>query len=183
MCVRYYPTGVQILTGGSDRKLRYWEVLDGCLVRELEGSASGTINSLDISDDGSLFVTGGNDEVIKLWKYQEGITTHIGLGHSGVITTVRFSPDGNYIVSASASGSVFIWENPFRDENKGNESKTDLAAAQKANHDPAAGEAKEENIKDLPSAENTSRSGSSKHSSPTNCCKCKKICCICPNKQ
>lgn len=72
MSVRYYPTGVQILTAGADRKLAYWEVLDGSLVRELEGSRSGSVNSLDISPDGSLFVTGGNDEIVKLWKYQEG---------------------------------------------------------------------------------------------------------------
>lgn len=72
MCVRYFPTGVQIMTAGSDRKVAYWEVLDGSLVRELEGSPSGAINCLDISFDGALFVTGGNDQIVKLWKYQEG---------------------------------------------------------------------------------------------------------------
>ena len=41
-----------------------------------------------------------------------GITTHIGLGHSAVITSVCFSPDGKKIVSASASGSIFIWKIP-----------------------------------------------------------------------
>lgn len=72
MSVKYYPSGVQILTAGTDHKLSYWEVLDGSLVRELEGSPSGAINTVDISCDGSLFVTGGNDQVVKLWKYQEG---------------------------------------------------------------------------------------------------------------
>ena len=72
MCVQYYPTGVQVLTGGSDRKIAYWEILDGSLVRELEGSKSGAINWLDISHDGDVFVTGGNDQVVKLWKYCEG---------------------------------------------------------------------------------------------------------------
>lgn len=72
MCVKYFPTGVQIMTAGSDRKVAYWEVLDGSLVRELEGSSSGAINCLDISCNGTLFVTGGNDQIVKLWKYQEG---------------------------------------------------------------------------------------------------------------
>lgn len=71
-CVRYFPTGVQILTGGSDRKVAYWEVLDGSLVRELEGSPTGSINTLDVSPNGNYFVTGGNDQIIKLWRYQEG---------------------------------------------------------------------------------------------------------------
>lgn len=74
---RYYPSGVQILTGGSDRKVAYWEVLDGSLVRELEGSPTGTINTLDISPDGEYFATGGNDQIIKLWRYQEGIQEQI----------------------------------------------------------------------------------------------------------
>lgn len=72
MCAKYYPTDVQILTGGSDRKLSYWEVLDGSLVREIEGSQSGAINTLDISTNGDFFVTGGNDQIVKVWNYQEG---------------------------------------------------------------------------------------------------------------
>ncbi|XP_044733714.1 cilia- and flagella-associated protein 52 [Chrysoperla carnea] len=113
MSVKYYPTGVQILTSGSDRKVAYWEVFDGCLIRELEGSISESLNALDISPDGSMFLTGGNDQILKLWKYNEGYTTHVGLGHSGVISSVKFSPNGKYIVSTSGSGDIFIWNCPF----------------------------------------------------------------------
>lgn len=72
MCAKYYPTSVQIITGGSDRKISYWEVLDGTLVRELDASRSGAINAVDISPDGDTFISGGNDQIVKLWKYQEG---------------------------------------------------------------------------------------------------------------
>lgn len=68
MCVKYYPSGVQILTCGSNRKIAYWEVFDGSLIREIDGSSSAGVNALDISPDGSMFVTGGNDQVIKV-KY------------------------------------------------------------------------------------------------------------------
>lgn len=43
----------------------------------MEGSPSGTINSLDISPDGERFVSGGNDQLVKLWKYQEGLSLRI----------------------------------------------------------------------------------------------------------
>lgn len=66
MCVKYYPTAVQILTGGSDRKIAYWEVFDGNLIRELEGSRSAGINAIDISPDGNMFITGGNDQLVKV---------------------------------------------------------------------------------------------------------------------
>ncbi|GLV43741.1 uncharacterized protein CBL_06935 [Carabus blaptoides fortunei] len=113
MCARFYTAGFHILTGGSDRKIAYWDVSSGTLIRELEGSSSAGINTLDISPDGAMFVTGANDQMIKLWKYKEGVVTHIGTGHSGVITGIQFSPDGRTIISTSASGSIFAWECPF----------------------------------------------------------------------
>lgn len=72
MAVKYYPTGVQILTSGTDRKIGYWEVLDGTLVREVEGSPSGGVNAVDISANGEQFASGGDDQMVKLWNYQRG---------------------------------------------------------------------------------------------------------------
>lgn len=40
------------------------------------------------------------------------MTTHIGLGHAAVITSVRFSADGRYVISASAAGTIFVWKVP-----------------------------------------------------------------------
>lgn len=51
--------------------------------------------------------------LLQLWQYNEGITTHVGNGHSAVVTAISFSPNGKYIVSTSASGSIFVWECPF----------------------------------------------------------------------
>lgn len=148
MCVNYHPSDVQILTGGSDRKLAYWEVFDGSLVRELEGSSTAAINALHISPDGEIFVTGDNDQIIKLWKYQVGVTTHVGVGHSSVVTAIRFSPDSKFIVSGSGCGSLFIWKNPMVKESTERDVKQE---------DDVKCESGEEDIKDLPSV----RSGES----------------------
>jgi len=53
----------QIVTSGTDRKIAYWETLDGSPIRELEGSMSGAINGMDITQDGHKFITGGDDKV------------------------------------------------------------------------------------------------------------------------
>ncbi|XP_057661479.1 cilia- and flagella-associated protein 52 [Diorhabda carinulata] len=158
MCVRYFPSGVQILTGGSDRKLSYWEVLDGSLVRELEGSPTGTINTLDISPDGEYFVSGGNDQIIKLWTYQEGITTHIGVGHTGVITASCFSADGKYLVTCDASGCIFIWNMPLK---LGKVISDDKVSVTKKITTPSRRSVKgEEDIRDLPSVRSSKSNGS-----------------------
>ena len=42
----------------------YWETFDGGQIRELEGSQQGSIDGLDISTDGTHFVTGGDDKEV-----------------------------------------------------------------------------------------------------------------------
>ena len=39
--VRYRPDEAQVLTVGTDRKVGYWEVFDGSLIREMEINPTG----------------------------------------------------------------------------------------------------------------------------------------------
>ena len=64
--VSYNMQESQFISAGTDRKIAYWEVFDGALIRELEGSQSGSINGLDISADGHYFVSGGDDKLLKV---------------------------------------------------------------------------------------------------------------------
>jgi len=62
--VCYRQDESQIITGGTDRKIGYWETYDGSQIRELDGSKSDSINGMDIYGD--QFVTGGGDQLIKV---------------------------------------------------------------------------------------------------------------------
>ncbi|XP_001948904.2 cilia- and flagella-associated protein 52-like [Acyrthosiphon pisum] len=105
----YHPNSAQLLTSGTNRYVGFWEALDGSLIREIEGSAVAAINSLDITPTGKYFVTGSSDQTVKVWLYNEGVPTHVGVGHAGVVTNVRVSPDGQYLVSTSVDGGIFLW--------------------------------------------------------------------------
>lgn len=59
----------------------------------LDGSDSGEINALAITKEGEHFVSGGEDKMVKLWDYDEGISYYTGHGHSGSITRVRIRRD------------------------------------------------------------------------------------------
>uniref|UniRef100_A0A8C4XH28 Cilia- and flagella-associated protein 52 n=1 Tax=Erpetoichthys calabaricus TaxID=27687 RepID=A0A8C4XH28_ERPCA len=111
-CVNYHPEEFQIITSGSDRKIGYWEVFDGAAIRELEGSLSGSINGMDIAQDGRHFVTGGDEKLLKVWGYNEGEITHIGVGHSGNITGLKICPNSHWIISISADGAILRWKFP-----------------------------------------------------------------------
>lgn len=140
--VLYRPDEAQVLTTGTDRKAGYWEVFDGSLIREMEISASGSVNGLDISPDGKHFVSGGTDKLLKvcwgrgggrvlfqsthspspplpfrssnaqIFSYAEGENTHVGLGHSGDINCIAICPNQKYIVSVSSDGAIFCWHYP-----------------------------------------------------------------------
>jgi WD40 repeat protein len=65
-CVAYHPEEFHIITGGTDRKIAYWEATNGAQIRELEASKSGTINGLDIDSAGFYFVTVSADKLVKV---------------------------------------------------------------------------------------------------------------------
>jgi len=78
----------------------------------LDGSETGEINALCITESGEHFVSGGADKRVKLWDYDEGICYYNGTGHSGDITKISLSPDQKTIVSVGSEGAVFMWHMP-----------------------------------------------------------------------
>ncbi|KER19197.1 hypothetical protein T265_11948 [Opisthorchis viverrini] len=111
-CICYHPTECQVITSGTDRKIGYWEVYDGSLIRQLDGSRSGSVNGMDITGDGKTFVTAGDDKIVKVWKYNEGEVTHVGIGHSSPVTRLRISPDQSKVITVSEDGAIYIWDMP-----------------------------------------------------------------------
>ncbi|KAM4594295.1 cilia- and flagella-associated protein 52 [Fundulus diaphanus] len=108
----YHPDEHQIITSGTDRKVTYWDVYDGSSIREREGSQSGAINSLHITQDGSHFVTGGDDKQVKVWDYMLGNVTHVGMPHGASITCTSICSNNCILVSASADGGIWRWKFP-----------------------------------------------------------------------
>ncbi|XP_040002549.1 cilia- and flagella-associated protein 52 isoform X1 [Xiphias gladius] len=110
--VCYHPEEYQIITSATDRKVTYWDVYDGSAIRELEGSQSGAINGMHISQDGKHFVTGGDDKLVKVWDYMEGVVTHIGTAQGGSITSIKICSNNRTLVSTSADGAILRWRFP-----------------------------------------------------------------------
>lgn len=49
---------------------------------------------------------------MKIWNYDEGICYYSGIGHSGTITRIKYSPNQKFIVSVGSEGAIFIWHTP-----------------------------------------------------------------------
>ncbi|MED6232351.1 hypothetical protein ATANTOWER_028193 [Ataeniobius toweri] len=90
----------------------YWDVCDGSSIRDLEGSQSGAINGMHITQDGSHFVTGGDDKQVKVWDFMLGDITHVGMLHGASISCTRICSNNCILVSASADGGIWRWKFP-----------------------------------------------------------------------
>jgi WD40 repeat protein len=85
--------------------------------RERKQPGAGNVTSnLVYSPDGKWLVTGnggvGDDspgEVV-VWDVA-GTKKHVGLkGHPAAVRQVAFTPDGRRLVSASADGTILVWD-------------------------------------------------------------------------
>ncbi|XP_037046555.1 cilia- and flagella-associated protein 52 [Bradysia coprophila] len=111
-CAQFFPTGVQILATGTDRRVSYWEVYDASLVRDVEASKKGPVNCVTLNKTGEHFISVGHDQIVKMWDYQTGQVISAGYGHASPILTCAFSPCGKIIVTGDKSGALFIWKVP-----------------------------------------------------------------------
>ncbi|XP_024535234.1 cilia- and flagella-associated protein 52 [Selaginella moellendorffii] len=108
--IQYHPDESQLLTTGTDRKITYWDAYDCAAIRIVDGSLTSEMTALDISPDGTAFVSGGYDKEVLLWNYDEGHPYFTGKGHSEPITKVKISPDQQHVVSVGEEGGIFIWD-------------------------------------------------------------------------
>ncbi|CAN5468197.1 hypothetical protein BH10PLA2_BH10PLA2_33330 [soil metagenome] len=138
-CLAWDKEGKQIATGGLDQTIKLWEAATGKPVREFkafkpkefeQGHREGVFG-VAFSPDGKQLASTGSDRVIKLWNVADGkvlrdlvdprltppnapkgVLVPV-LSHSGWIHAVRFTPNGQRLVSGGAAplrrGSLAVW--------------------------------------------------------------------------
>eukprot|EP00761_Pharyngomonas_kirbyi_P005249 gb/GECH01005254.1/.p1 GENE.gb/GECH01005254.1/~~gb/GECH01005254.1/.p1 ORF type:complete len:189 (+),score=16.90 gb/GECH01005254.1/:1-567(+) len=105
----YLTDESQVLTCGSNKKITYWDAVEGTVIREVEASTEYELNTVDIHPDGQRFVCCGEEKQVHVYDYDAGEIVATGEGHSGSITRAKFGPDGKTLVTAGEEGSVLVW--------------------------------------------------------------------------
>lgn len=70
----------------------------------------GSINCMEISEDGSVLVTGSDDAYVRLWSTKTELIECIGVleGHEDYITSILI--EDNFVLSSSADKTVRKWD-------------------------------------------------------------------------
>lgn len=115
--VTFSPDGKLLATSGSDRNIKLWDTSSWKLIgtHPIERSRKGSL--LAFSPDGQVLATAvtlTNDiGEVRLWditdpKNVKLINTFSGF--TGVVSSVAFSPNGQYLLAGSADGSIRAWD-------------------------------------------------------------------------
>jgi WD40 repeat protein len=62
------------------------------------------------SPDSTKLVTGGDDQIARVWSIPAGKQLAVLEGHTDWLNSVDFSPNGKYIVDGSMDGTARVWD-------------------------------------------------------------------------
>uniref|UniRef100_A0A4W3HZB3 ATG16 autophagy related 16-like 1 (S. cerevisiae) n=1 Tax=Callorhinchus milii TaxID=7868 RepID=A0A4W3HZB3_CALMI len=109
--VKFSPASRVVVTGGTDRKVKLWEVsLGKC---ELKGSLTGSnagITSLEFDSTGAYLLAASNDFASRIWTVDDSRLRHTLTGHSGKVLSAKFLLDNARIVSGSHDRTLKLWD-------------------------------------------------------------------------
>ncbi len=118
--------GRTLVSGGRDTTLKVWNLhtvsnytsispMSRAIGDGLRCTLTGhseSINTVAISPDGQLLVSGSEDNTIKLWDLETEECLATLEGHEAGVKAVAISPDGQLLVSGSADNTIKLWQLP-----------------------------------------------------------------------
>lgn len=79
------------------------------LSKVLKGD-SDTVNSVAVTGDGRLIVSGSRDGIVRVWEVETGKCIATLKGHQGAVLGVSITADGRRVVSSSIERVVRVWD-------------------------------------------------------------------------
>ncbi|MBD2497060.1 serine/threonine-protein kinase [Nostoc sp. FACHB-280] len=100
--------GKTLVSGSSDKTIKFWKLADNSLIREISAHNSGVI-AIAISPDEQIVASSSNDQTIKIWNFATGQLIHTLKGHQGAVWSIAITPDGQTLASGSGDKTIKLW--------------------------------------------------------------------------
>lgn len=99
------------MSGGADKTIRVWSTLDKKeKLKTLQHEHNGTIKCIDISESSGIFVSGSEDNFVKIFDLHTGKSSSTLRGHSAEVSTCQLVPDRQLLVTGGRDTTVKLWD-------------------------------------------------------------------------
>lgn len=113
--IAFSPDGTALMSGSADDTCKVWQVATGERLDTL-GQPLKEVYSVSFNPAGDLLTSVGADNRIRVWKFLSKEMPVINpqltarFAHEAPVTQMRYSPEGQYIVTAAEDLSVKLWD-------------------------------------------------------------------------
>jgi WD40 repeat protein len=101
--------GKTIISCGSDRQIKLWELATGKLLKTFNGHSE-SVNQLAIGLDNKILASGSWDKTIKIWDLERGTVKHSLTGHEQEINSLIIDSEAKTLISGGYDGKIKFWD-------------------------------------------------------------------------
>jgi WD40 repeat protein len=113
--VAFSPTGRYLASAGSDGFVRVFDTQTWHVAQTLGGGLGGGFFHPAFSLDEHNLFAGSSDGTAKLWDLSTGTLLRTFYGHTRYVADAVFPPDGHWVLTASADGTVIVQPLEFQE--------------------------------------------------------------------